>query len=31
MNIVQGPDWQFQTRLPPWAEPNWEQPENEKK
>ncbi|XP_023340108.1 RNA pseudouridylate synthase domain-containing protein 2 isoform X2 [Eurytemora carolleeae] len=26
-----GPDWQFQTRLPPWAEPNWEQPENEKK
>jgi len=26
-----GPDWQFQTRLPPWADPSWIQPENEKK
>lgn len=26
-----GPDWQFETRLPQWAEPGWQQPQEEKK
>jgi len=26
-----GPDWQFETRLPQWAEPGWQQPQDEKK
>jgi len=26
-----GPDWQFETRLPQWAEPVWQQPQEEKK
>jgi len=26
-----GPDWQFETRLPQWAEPAWQQPLDEKK
>ena len=30
-DVFQGPDWQFQTRLPSWADPSWVQPENEKK
>lgn len=25
-----GPDWQFETRLPHWAEPSWQQPPTEK-
>ena len=28
---LQGPDWQFETRLPPWAEPGWLQPPEEMK
>ena len=28
---VQGPDWQFETRLPTWAEPGWLQPPEEMK
>ena len=31
MYIFQGPDWQFETRLPVWAEPAWQQPPEEKK
>ncbi len=25
-SIFQGPDWQFQTRMPDWAEENWSGP-----
>ena len=28
---LQGPDWQFETRLPAWAEPAWLQPPEEMK
>ena len=28
---LQGPDWQFETRLPIWAEPAWQQPPEERK
>ena len=28
---VQGPDWQFETRLPSWAEEAWQQPSQEMK
>jgi len=26
-----GPEWQFETRLPTWAEPSWQQPAEERK
>ena len=31
LQMFQGPDWQFETRLPQWAEPGWQQPLEEKK
>jgi hypothetical protein len=29
--LSQGPDWQFETRLPHWAEAGWQQPQDEMK
>ena len=31
VGVLQGPDWQFETRLPCWAEEDWHQPPQEMK